>query len=118
MILVKLNISERIALLGVLPPVGDIVTLRIIQELRTSLSFTEEEMEKWKIKNKKVEGGAIITWDEDFTDKTKDFDIGKAVTGVIKQELLKLSAQKQLRVDMIPLYEKFVEATDKTEEIA
>jgi len=113
-----LNIAERISLLNVLPQQGNILTLRIVQELRTSLSFTEEEMEKWKIKNQKVEGGVVITWDEDFVKETKDIKIGKAATGIIKQGLLRLDSQKQLRLDMIPLYEKFVEATDKIEEKA
>lgn len=75
-------------------------------------------MEKWKIKNKKVEGGVVITWDEDFAKETKDIVIGKAATGIIKQGLLRLDAQKKLRINMIPLYEKFVEATDKVEEKA
>ena len=75
-------------------------------------------MEKWKIKNTRVEGGAVITWDEDFTKETKDIKIGKAATGIIKQGLLRLDLQKKLTVDMIPLYEKFVEATDKVEEKA
>jgi len=114
----ELNIAERIALLGVLPAQGSIVTLRIVQELRMALSFSEKEMKDWKITNKKVEGGAVITWDEDFADKTKDIMIGKAAMGIIKQGLLQLDAQKQLRLDMIPLYEKFVEATDKVEEKA
>lgn len=109
----KLNIAERLALLNVLPMQGDIVVLRLVQDLRMALSFSEKEMEDWKINNRKVEGGAVITWDEDFTHKTKDFTIGEALGGIIRQRLSELNSQKQLSMDMIPLYEKFVEGAGK-----
>ena len=110
------NITDRFALLNILPMQGSIVTLRLVQELKMSLSFSEEEIEKWKINNKLIEGGAIVTWDEDFTNETKDIKIGKATATVIKQILTRLSNQSQLRFDAIPLYEKFVEG--KAEEKA
>lgn len=107
------TISDRLALLNVLPMQGNIVTLRVVQELKMSLSFSEEEMEKWKIVNQKVDGGAIVTWDEDFANETKDIEIGKATATVIKQELVRQSNQGKLRFDAVPLYERFVEGKEE-----
>lgn len=106
----KLNIAERVALLNVLPLRGSVITLRILQELRTSLAFTEEEMAKWRISNKRTpDGGVFITWDEDFANETKDIKVGKVAAGIIKQELVKRSQQGTLHMSELPIYERFVE---------
>lgn len=106
----NLNIPERIALLGVLPQQGNVITLRIIRELQTRLSFTEEELEHYNIKNHtNPDGSARVTWDPELTNEEKDISIGESAKGVIKGQLIKLNSQNQLHVTMIPLYEKFVE---------
>lgn len=106
----KLNIAERIALLGVLPQRGNVITLRIIRELQGRLSFTEEELEHYNIQNHtNPDGGTRITWNPELSEEEKDIAIGEAATGVIKEKLTRLNAQNQLHVTMLPLYEKFVE---------
>lgn len=106
----KLNIAERIALLNILPPEGNIVTLRIVRDLRGQLSFTEDELKEWKIKNRvQPDGRALITWDSDFANKTKDIKIGEAAKGIIVEQLKQLESQKRLRLEMLDLYERFVE---------
>lgn len=106
----KLNIAERIALLGVLPQQGNAITLRIVRELQTRLSFTEEELKHYNIENHQLpDGRATITWNPELSQKETDIPIGEAATGVIKAQLTKLNAQNQLHVTMLPLYEKFVE---------
>lgn len=107
----KLNIAERIALLNVLPPEGSIVTLRVVRELQGKLSFTEEELKEWKITTKAAQpdGRAMITWDSDFANKTKDIEIGDVAKGIIIEQLKILESQKRLRLEMLDLYEKFVD---------
>lgn len=106
----KLNILERISLLNVLPHEGSIITLRIMRELQSKLSFTEEELKKYKMKNtQSPDGRTTITWDEDFSLKETDIEIGEAATGIIVNELKKLDSQNRLRMEMLSLYEKFVE---------
>ncbi len=39
----KLNVMERITLIGELPSAGSFATLKIVRKLRESLSFSEEE---------------------------------------------------------------------------
>lgn len=106
----KLNITERISLLNILPPQGSIVTLRIVRELQSALSFTEEEMKLWKIKNRTLpDGGVNITWDSDYTNEEKDVRIGDAAKGIIVEQLKQLDSQSKLHISMLPIYEKFVE---------
>jgi len=106
----KLNIAERIALMGVLPQQGNAITLRIIRELQSRLSFTEEELKHYNIQNHaNPDGSARVTWNPELSEEEKDIPIGEAATGVIKEQLTKLNAQNQLHVTMLPLYEKFVE---------
>jgi len=45
----KLTILERIKLLEVLPPQGDLTTLKILRKLRESLSFSEEELKHFSV---------------------------------------------------------------------
>ena len=47
----KLTIPERLALLGVLPEQGSFADLKIIQGVKMELSFSEEEVKEWDIRN-------------------------------------------------------------------
>ena len=106
----ELNIAERFALLGILPQQGNVITLRIIRELQTRLSLTEEEIKHYNVQNHvNPDGSARITWNPELSEEETDIPIGEAATDVIRGELIKLNSQNQLHVSMLPLYEKFVE---------
>jgi len=110
----KLNISERVALLGVLPSEGNIVTLRIIRELQGRLSFTEQELKQYSLKNTVLpDGNVSLTWNPKLASRTKDIEIGETANSVIVGQLKKLSDQNKLQVNMVPLYERFVEKPEK-----
>lgn len=105
----KLNILERISLLNVIPREGNALTLRIIRDLQSKLSFSEEELKEFGIKNSKTPDGRIsIDWDEDIIGEV-DIEIGEMATTVIKKELTKLDKQNLLKMEALTLYEKFVE---------
>ena len=107
----ELNIVERIALLNVLPNEGNIITLRILKDLRSALSFTEGELEKFKMKTTTFPDGRMsIVWDEDFNKETSEIEIGKAAHGIVVQALTSLDRRQQLKTEAITIYEKFVEA--------
>lgn len=109
----KLNIPERIALYNILPIRSNIVTLRILQKLRSDLSFSAEENKHYGIKNTiDPNGERIITWNPELSEETKDIEIGDAQRGIIVEQLKMLSERNRLHVSMLPIYEKFVE--DKT----
>ena len=106
----ELTIGERIALSSVLPLQGNAVTLRIIQEARLKLSFTEAEIKDLGIENHMLpQGGANITWNPKKANVTTDIEIGEAVNSIIVKELTRLDATNRLHLTMLPLYKKFVE---------
>lgn len=110
----KLKIAERFALLGVLPQQGNVITLRIIRELQSRLSLTEEEIKHYDVQNHaNPDGSARINWNPELSEEETDITIGEAATGVIKEQLTRLNAQNQLHVTMLPLYEKFIEDDPK-----
>jgi len=110
-----LNIAERIALLNILPAQGNLVTLKIVRDLQSRLSFSEEEVKKYKIKSTPAPGGATVVWDSDFAKETKEIEIGDIAMDVIVEQLKMLEGQKRLRLEMLDLYERFVKgpAPDK-----
>ena len=106
----KLTIPERIALLSVMPAQGNVVTLRIIKELQNQLSFTEEELKHYRIKNTThPDGNFTISWNPELANETKDIEIGEVASNIIADQLKRLNSQDKLHVSMLPLYERFVE---------
>jgi acetamidase/formamidase len=129
----KLSVYERLILLNILPIEGDIITIRIMRQLRETLSFTEEEYRDLQFKNihicpeceTKAEGPGEclkcqsrlvftgeIKWAEE-ADRPKEFTFGDVSSRIISERLQELSQQKKLKESHINLYEKFVEG--KTE---
>lgn len=109
----KLTVPERIALLGVMPAQGNVITLRIIKELQNQLGFTEEELKYYKLKNTiHPDGSVSISWNPELANETKDVEIGDVAKGIIADQLERLNSQDKLHVSMIPLYEKFVEGKE------
>jgi len=94
---------ERLMALGALPKEGDYATLKILNQLRLSLSFSEKEVADWGIESDlergqtkwKVEGVAEIP-------------IGERATDIIVSSLKKLNKEKKLTTEMMTLYEKFI----------
>ena len=97
-----LNVLDRVTLLGVLPEQGDFVTLKIVRQLRESLSFTEEELRELKI----TQSEDRINWNPS-ADKGKEIQIGEKATDIIVGALKQLNDQKKLTQQHYDLYEKF-----------
>ena len=100
----KLAISERVALLSVLPKEGNITNLRIVQRMREELSFSEEELATHKLTN--TDQG--VSWDPGPTDPFKDVEIGEKATDVIVAALKQADSREQLTEAHIPIWDKFV----------
>lgn len=105
----KFTIAERIALLNIMPTEGSVITLRVVRELQHTLGFSDEELTKWKMKNRvQPDGRTIVTWDSAFAEVTKDVKIGEAARGIITEQLKVMSERQTLRLELLDLYEKFV----------
>ena len=99
----QLTILERVLLLNVLPVEGNIITLRIIQDLRRNLAPTEEEIKKVNLRQE----GTQIRWDDEKY--TADVPVGEKATDTVVAALVKMNSDNKLTEQFIPLYERFVE---------
>jgi len=113
----ELSVLDRIRLLDILPEKGDIITLRILRELREALSFTEAELAEihfYKpgemIPDPNGAGGKSIlmpgqiAWDKSVV---VDVKIGKKANDILCGTLKEASQKKALTKDHLALWDKF-----------
>jgi len=101
----KLEVVDRIQLLGLLPAEGNAITLRVVNELRNALSFGDSEIEDMGLVSDAESGR--VTWKSDKA-KAKDIEIGETMQGVIKDAFKKLDESGKLNLAILPLYERFM----------
>jgi len=102
----EFTVAERLQLLSILPSSGDVITLRVVADLRMALAFSEEEMERIALENR---GNGEIHWDANKAEK-KEIPVGTAVRKVIRDALETRNREKKLLLDHLPLYDRFVES--------
>lgn len=78
----KLGIPERIRLLAILPEKGNLLTIKIVRELREELSFSEKEHKDFGIRTL----GNNIQWDDNA--KPKNVKIGDQGKELIEKSLM------------------------------
>ena len=108
----QLTVQDRFALLNLLPTQGDFSTLKVIRELRESLSFSDEEHEILKFQ---VREGDQVTWEGD-ADPLKEFDFGWKQLEIIRDALKRADKDKKLKLEQVTIYERFMEEKDGDQE--
>ena len=98
----KLGVGDRLTLLTILPKEGDLTTLRIVRDLQISLSFTEEDHVKYKIR----EEGPQVFWDD--AAEGKDVDIGRKAHSIICSAFEALDKQGKLEISCLATAERFL----------
>lgn len=99
---IELTVTERLGLLALLPREGNLVTLRIVQQLRMDLSFSEEEHEALQFR----EADEQIIWNPE-ADVAKTVSFGAKAMQVVQEKLAELSEAGKLRVEHLSLCDKF-----------
>lgn len=103
----NLSVSERLAILSVLPEKGDFVTLKILNVLRMNVSLTEEEIKKWNVvQNLETQ---MVNWEENGE---AEIPIGEIATGIVVDSLRNLDKRKELLPQHFDVYEKFIPTTE------
>ena len=109
----ELTVFERLVLLNVLPREGGLTTLKIVRQLRESLSFTEEEHTALQFRqggDKLADGSTVpagrLAWNE-AGNVPKDIPVGEKATAIVLATLRELDRAKKLTADHLPLCEKF-----------
>jgi hypothetical protein len=113
-VFILLTVYERITLLNILPKEGDFTTLKIVRQLRESLSFSEKEHKELSFKGSgdKLDDGSVvpqgrIMWNVN-ADKPKEILLGEKAKDIIADRLKELDKQKKLTEAHFSLYEKFI----------
>jgi len=99
----ELSVGERLVVLSILPKEGDFLSLKLVRELQSNLSFSEEEHKKYQF----VQEENSVHWNNAAED-SKDVPMGDKAKEIIKRALTALNDKKQLRFEHMGLYEKFV----------
>ncbi len=99
----KLSVQERIILAGLLPQEGNILTLRVVNELLSSLGFTEAEHERLQF----VTEGTQIKWQQGAVND-KEIAIGDKAREVIVSALKKANEAGKVHISWLPVYDRFI----------
>ncbi len=96
---------DRFVLLNILPPEGDIATIKIVHRLRMELAPTEKEYKDYNIKQ--LEGQ--VTWDDVMEKKRgpQEKKIGPKAFSIIEAAFEKLNKEKKLTEGHLETYERF-----------
>jgi flagellar hook assembly protein FlgD len=102
----KLNVLERITLMGLLPQESSFVTFKILGDLKKELSFSEKELKDFKIEQKEFNGKTQVFWDTK-KEKDKDVTIGEQAIIIVLASLKKVDEEGKVNDGNISLFEKF-----------
>jgi len=105
----KLNVLERIILLGLLPKDENYLTFKLITQLKADLSFSDKEIKDWGITM--LEDGRV-TWKKTGD---KQIEIGETIETMIVEKLKTVEKEKKINDENVSLYEKFVVNRKKEE---
>ena len=97
----ELTILERLMLLNILPPAGDLTTIRIVRKLREALSLTEEEHVEHHIE---ATPDGNVKWDNDVP---KPFELGAKARDIAVKALEGLDKEGKLTEQHLSLCDKF-----------
>ena len=99
----ELNVMERMILLNMLPAEENIMTLRLIGNLKGDLSFDDDEHKALDF----IQEGEQLRWNAE-ADVVKDVTVSEVMTNLIVDILKKLDEEKKLTEAHISLWDKFI----------
>ena len=102
----KLEVHERIALLGLLPDKADYAGLKALRKAKEIISFNKEEQERYSLH---INDKGQWEWDPVAASQTVlDAPMEEYVMDVIREKLADLNSKKELTQDYVSLFEKFI----------
>lgn len=109
----KLHMRDRFVLLNILPPEGDISTIKIVHRLRMDLAPTEKELKDYKIVQKEGQ----VLWDDAIEKKrgAQEKKIGPKAYIMLEEAFKKLSDEKKLTEGHLETYMKFCDEKEEEE---
>lgn len=106
----KLSVHERLILGNTIPQEGNFATLKILRNLRMTLSFSEAETKKWAIESRDGQvNWRLVDAKKKPIEQETEIEIGEKAKDIIVLALAKLNEDKKLTEQHFSLYEKFIE---------
>jgi len=99
-----LKIKDRILILSILPKESDILTQRIVKDLKGNLGLNEEDWKEYEIVANPAGG---VKWNPD-KDKGVEIEIGEKGKAIICDALKLLDTQKKVTEDFISVFDMFL----------
>ena len=100
---VELTIAQRAILMQIIPQEGDFLTFKIIKDMKSQIGFSEEDLQKFEIK----QVDKIMTWNRE-KEETKTVSLGEKGIEIIITALHKLNDEKKINDTNFDLYQQFV----------
>ena len=107
----KLKVADRLVLLGLLPQTGNLLTMRIVSDLRRTLGFSEKETAEFGLEVDPASDQ--IRW-QSAADRPKEIEIGPVAQRLLADRLLQLDKEEKLLEQHLPWYERFVQEKEPT----
>ncbi len=103
----KLSVAERLGILSILPIRGDYITLKVLNQLRLNLAFSEKELKDYGVVEDKEK--QRVDWS---SDAVVDIPIGEVASDLVVRAFRDLDKRKELPANLVELYEKFIPTTE------
>ncbi len=107
----EFSVLDRVVLLNLLPQQGDVYSLRLMREFREALGFSEEEQKRLNLRP--GPNGQGVSWDNEAKLPDKSVTVGNRMHVLLKERFRELDSSKQLGMEALDLYERFIEAEDE-----
>lgn len=103
---IKFTVQDRLILLASIQNQGNITTIRQKKHIIDQMSFSSEELKQIGLTQK---DGKDFNWKEPNGGLIKDIELDSVEMQIIRDSLKLMDDTKQLTMQMIPLWEKFME---------
>ncbi len=107
----KLNVNERLVIVGVIPEKGNFKTMTTVEKLRKVLHLSEEEVKEYELK----QVGETLAWNEKGIER-KEIEISELGMEIVIEAFEKLDKKEELTyVHQYPVFKRLKEETEKEE---
>jgi len=108
----KLNISERLTLVNLVPEKGNFVTMSIVEGLRLILYPSEAEVKKFELKQQE----RLLTWNEEGTKKI-DIKLTDLQKKFLMDRLEERSKDDSLDFSQYSIFKRFKEESKEKSDL-
>lgn len=110
----KLNVNERLIIVGVIPEKGTFKTMNTVDKLRKILHLNEEEVQKYEL----TQVGENLKWNKEGVERT-EVEISELGFELILESFEKLDKEENLSIIQFPVFvylKELKEEMDKPKE--